>query len=114
MPPKPQPFPTKPTRFDPPESLNTVAVVYMSPGVVRDGGGFVIIVATDKNGNQFLKKVPVGPGPGDPGWRIVQASARLLGELDGVAGVEELRVRTGQVIQQQVQALVREQSEVPS
>ena len=67
MPPKPQPFPTKPTRFDPPESLNTVAVVYMSPGVVRDGGGFVIIVATDKNGNQFLKKVPVGPGPGDPG-----------------------------------------------
>jgi len=95
-----------PTRFHPPEQY--VVVVYMSPGVSRDGGGVIIIVATDKNGNQVLQVKPVGPGPGDPGLKIIQASAGLLTALDGVAGVEELRARTGEAIQQQVQSLVRE------
>ena len=86
---------------------NTVVVIYMSPGVARDGAGFTIIVATDKNGDQVLKIIPVPGGPGDPGWKIIQASAGLLEALDGVKGVEELRARAGEVIQQQVQSLIR-------
>jgi hypothetical protein len=106
MPPKPKP--TKPVKFHPPESFNTVVVVYSSPGVKGDGGGFTVIVAADKNGDQVLKIIPVGPGPGDPAWKIIQASAGLLATLDGVAGVEELRALTGLAIQQQVQSLVRD------
>jgi hypothetical protein len=87
---------------------NTVVVIYASPGGPVDAGGFVIIVGTDKNGNQILKKVPVPGGPGDPGGaqRIIQAAGSMLAALDGAAGAEAVRAETAELIKGQVQALV--------
>lgn len=103
-PPRPSKISTLPSNW---RNANTVVVVYMSPGVAVDGGGFVIIVSTDKNGDQVLKIVPVPGGPGDPGWQVIQASAGLLKALDGVKGVQDLRARAGEAIQQQVRSLAR-------
>jgi len=110
MSPKPQPQ-SGTTALVNPRFENTVMVIYMSPGVPVDGGGFVVIVGTDKNGNQILKIVPVGPGPGDPQWRVVEASAGLLNATQGVAGVEELRSLAATTIQHQVQTALRGQVE---
>jgi hypothetical protein len=90
------------------EKQFTVVVIYQSPGFTSDAGGYQIIVARDVNGNYVLKKIPVGPGPGDPpGYRLLPASVEMLSALEGVAGVDEVRERVFNVMQQAAMAMLR-------
>lgn len=69
------------------EKWATVVYIYQSAGFTGDGGGSALIVGTDKNGEQVVKKIHVGPGPDDPGYRVSAALAEVLAEPEVAAKV---------------------------
>lgn len=77
-------------------------VMYVSAGVPVDGGGYLLIVYVDKNGQVHIKRVPVDPGPDS----IFPAAVGMLAALEKMKDVENLRAETVKVMQQQVSQLM--------
>ena len=79
------------------------SIVYTSPGVPTDGGGFVIYLGAD--GKLHIKPVP--PGPDGP-LRTLVTAAGLVGTVAGKAGFAEVATAAEKVFINAANTVARE------